>query len=141
MSSRSRQGSDSMGFLTVNGRPTIQTGFTLLEMMIVLAIIALLLTISAPRYFQHLDRAKENALKQTLFIVRDAIDKYQTDKGRFPESLDQLVADHYLRQRPFDPITERSDTWVVRTNEYGGIEDLHSSAPGKAIDESLYSDW
>lgn len=133
--------SDSMACPIVTGDPMRRIrGFSLLELMVVLAIIALLLTIAAPRYFLHLDRAKENALKQTLFIVRDALDKYQMDKGKQPQSLDELVAERYLRQRPTDPLTGRADTWTVITGE-SGILDLHSSAQGKALDGSPYADW
>lgn len=131
-----------MEFPIVTGKQGSARGFTLLELMVVLAIIALLLTIATPRYFLHLDRAKENALKQSLFIVRDALDKYQTDKGHPPNSLDELVAEHYLRQRPLDPITERSDTWTVISGENSsGIQDLHSGAPGTGLDGTPYADW
>lgn len=118
-------------------------GFTLLELMVVLAIIALLLTIAAPRYFTHVDHAREAALKQTLFVVRDALDKFQMDKGRLPNWLDELVGERYLRSRPVDPITERADTWrvVLGPEENAGIHDLHSGADGHALDGSRYADW
>lgn len=110
--------------------------------MVVLAILALLLTIAAPRYFVHVERAREAALRQTLFVVRDALDKFQSDKGRAPESLDELVAERYLRQRPLDPLTERADTWQISVADNGlGIADLHSGAPGQARDGSRYADW
>lgn len=126
----------------MNGSPAQRRGFTLLELMVVLAIIALLLTIAAPRYFTHLDRAKENTLKQTLFVVRDALDKFQADKGRLPGSLDELVAESYLRQRPVDPITERADTWVIVVGDgASGIQDVHSGAEGAARDGSRYAEW
>lgn len=115
-------------------------GFTLLELMVVLAIIALLLSIAAPRYFIHLDRSKEATLKQTLFVVRDALDKFQADKGRLPASLDELVNERYLRKRPVDPITERQDTWVFE-QENGAISDLHSGAEGVALDGTRYGEW
>lgn len=130
-----------MEYLIVSGKCFSKKGFTLLELMVVLAIIALLLTIASPRYFLHLERARENSLKQTLFVMRDALDKYQQDKGRLPESLDQLVSERYLRQRPVDSLTERSDTWKIRTNDSGGIEDVHSGARGEARDGTRYEDW
>lgn len=116
-------------------------GFTLLELMVVLAIIALLLTIAAPRYFVHVDRAREAALKQTLFVVRDALDKFQADKGRLPDSLDELVSERYLRQRPVDPMTDRSDTWLIVTDGEGKIQDLHSGSGSQAGDGSRHADW
>lgn len=117
-------------------------GFTLLEMMVVLAIMALLLTIAAPRYFVHLDRSREAALRQTLFIVRDALDKFYMDRGRAPESLDELVSERYLRQRPQDPMTERSDTWrIVAADDGIGVADLHSGAEGQGLDGTRYAAW
>lgn len=142
MSIRWHRGQDSTGYPTVTGKPQTRRGFTLIELMTVLAIIALLVTIATPRYFSHLDRAREAALKQTLFVVRDALDKFQADKGHSPQSLDELVSEHYLRQRPTDPITERSDTWTVVTSpDEGGIVDLHSGAEGVGRDGTPYAEW
>lgn len=125
----------------MTGNRPASRGFTLLELMVVLAIIALLLTIAAPRYFVHVDRAKEAALKQTLFVVRDALDKFQADKGRLPDSLDELVSERYLRQRPVDPMTDRSDTWLIVTDGEGKIQDLRSGSDGRAGDGSRHADW
>lgn len=108
-------------------------GFTLIEMLVVMTIIATLVAIVAPRYFRHLDQAKETALHQTLNVVRDAIDKFQADKGRCPATLDELVEQRYLRQLPLDPITERRDDWELLPppdDPAGGVWDIHSSAPG-----------
>ena len=88
-------------------------GFTLIELMVVMAIIATLLTIAAPRYFEHLDRAREATLRQTLAITREAIDRFHADHDRYPSTLDELVDKRYLRRVPVDPITERADTWVL----------------------------
>lgn len=113
-------------------------GFTLIELLVVMVIVALLLSIAAPRYFSHVDRARENALKESLVVMRDAIDKYAADKGRFPESLDQLVEDHYLRSIPQDPITEQRDTWITlppRDGTLDGVGDVVSGAG------SPYSEW
>lgn len=120
-------------------------GFTLIEMLVVMAVIATLLTIAVPRYFQHLDRAREVTLRETLATVRDAIDKYQADTGRYPETLEELVTRHYLRRLPTDPITERSDTWeiVPPPSEPGSaaLYDLRSGAEGSALDGSEYRSW
>lgn len=126
----------------MNGKRFFTKGFTLLELMVVLAIIALLLTIAAPRYFIQVDRAKEAALKQTLFIVRDAIDKFKSDKGHYPYSLDELVSGQYLRQRPIDPVTNRSDTWkAVTADSEGRISDIRSGSDAQALDGSAYAEW
>ena len=87
--------------------------FTLIELLVVLAIIATLLSLVAPRYFKSIDRSKEVVLKENLFTLRDALDKYYDDKGRYPNVLEELVAGRYLRQVPIDPITESSTSWIV----------------------------
>lgn len=88
-------------------------GFTLIELMVVMAIVATLLTIATPRYFAHLDRAKETALRETLAVTRDAIDKFAADNDRYPATLDELVDKRYLRSLPTDPITDSNDTWTL----------------------------
>ncbi|MBL8506534.1 MAG: prepilin-type N-terminal cleavage/methylation domain-containing protein [Methylobacillus glycogenes] len=121
-----------------------QQGFTLVELLVVMAILMLLLTVAAPRYFSGIDRAKEAALKQTLQVVRDAIDKFHADNARYPESLQELAERHYIRQVPVDPLTESGETWiVVKPDEDipGDLYDLHSGAEGQAKDGSLYAEW
>ena len=118
-------------------------GFTFIEVMVVLAIVALLLTIALPRYFSGLERAKEAVLHQDLVIIRDAIDNYYADNGRYPQSLELLIDKKYLRNIPVDPITEESDSWItVPLPDYSiGVYDLRSGAEGISTDGSLYSDW
>jgi len=119
-------------------------GFTLVELMVVMAIIALLLAIALPRYFNHLEKSRETILKQDLAVMRDAIDKYHGDRGRYPDSLDELVSARYLRALPVDPITERPDTWQLVApsgDEAGAVYDIRSGAPGNARDGSPYADW
>lgn len=118
-------------------------GFTFIEVMVVLAIVALLLTIALPRYFSGLERAKEAVLHQDLVIIRDAIDNYYADNGRYPQSLELLIEKKYLRNIPVDPITEQSDSWItVPLPDYSiGVYDLRSGAEGISTDGSLYSDW
>lgn len=118
-------------------------GFTFIEVMVVLAIVALLLTIALPRYFSGLERAKEAVLHQDLVIMRDAIDNYYADNGRYPQSLELLIEKKYLRNIPVDPITEQSDSWItVPLPDYSiGVYDLRSGAEGISTDGSLYSDW
>ena len=120
------------------------TGFTLIELIIVLAIVALLLSIAAPRYFHSVDRSKETVLKSNLAMTRDALDKYYGDNGKYPDQLNTLVTAKYLRSLPLDPITESSIAWTIvppDTPEKGGVFDIHSSAQGNAADGTLYSEW
>ena len=119
-------------------------GFTLIELLVVMVIIATLLTIAVPRYFGSLDRSKEAVLKENLYQMRDAISKYYADKGKYPESLDSLMADKYLRKVPLDPITESATTWVPVPPEdpqKGGVFDVKSGAQGKAIDGTEFANW
>lgn len=120
-------------------------GFTLIELLVVMSVIATLLTIAVPRYFQHLDRAREASLRESLAVMRDAIDKYQSDTGRFPENLEELVGKRYLRKVPPDPITERLDSWVLvpPPGEPGQnrVWDVRSGAEGQGMDGSDYATW
>lgn len=119
-------------------------GFTLVELLVVLSILALLLSLAMPKYFVSVDRAKEKALKQELGVVRKALDQYVADHGEYPEALNTLVTQRYLDKMPYDPIVESAETWVLTPPELpytGGVSDLHSSSPLKATDGSLYAEW
>ncbi|MDR6610445.1 type II secretion system protein [Pseudomonas synxantha] len=121
-----------------------QKGFTLIELMVVLAIIATLMTIALPRYFNSLEASKETTLHQSLSSMREALDHYYGDTGRYPDSINQLVELRYLRSQPLDPIAERKDTWVIVAppdGVAGGVADIKSGASGRARDGSLYSEW
>lgn len=116
----------------------------MIELLVVLAAVALLLSIAAPRYVQHVDRAREAALRANLAAMRDAIDKYHADRGRWPDSLQDLVQARYLRAVPMDPLVERSDAWqvVAPTDGAGGaVYDVHSRSPGAAGDGTPYTSW
>ena len=116
----------------------------MIELLVVMAIIALLLTLAIPRYFGSLERSKEAVLREDLYQLRDAIGKYYGDKGKYPESLDALASEKYLRKVPVDPITESTATWVVVAPEdpqKGGVVDVKSGAQGKASDGSVYAEW
>jgi general secretion pathway protein G len=118
-------------------------GFTLIELLVVLAIVATLLTLATPRYFQHVERAKEAVLRENLATARDAIDQYRADKGVWPESLEALATARYLRQVPLDPITDSRDTWLLLPPEddpAGGVFDLKSGAEGDTVDGTPYAD-
>ncbi len=121
-----------------------RAGFTLVELLVVLAVVATLLTLAVPRYFGSLERSKEAVLKENLFQLREAISRYYADKGRYPESLDGLAAEKYLRNVPLDPITESAATWQLVQPEdpqKGGVYDVRSGAPGKSRDGSEFSQW
>ena len=119
-------------------------GFTLIELLVVFAIIATLLTLALPRYFSSVDKSKEAVLKENLNQMRDALSRYYADKGKYPESLETLVGDKYLRRVPLDPITDSTGTWqIVRPEDpqKGGVSDVRSGAPGKSIDGSEFAQW
>lgn len=129
-----------MGSPTMNGK---HHGFTFVELMVVMATIALLLTIALPRYFATLDRAKETALRENLFVMREAIDFYYIDKGRYPRSLRVLVDERYLRSVPPDPLTEMSDSWleIRQLEDPMQMYDVRSGAEGVGSNEIAYIDW
>ena len=119
-------------------------GFTLIELLIVMAIIATLLTIAVPRYYSSLDRSKEAVLKENLYQMRDAIGKYYADKGKYPESIDALASDRYLRKVPLDPITDSATTWIPvapQDPQKTGVFDVKSGAEGRALDGTDFSTW
>lgn len=122
------------------------TGFTLIELIVVMAIVALLAAIATPRYLRSLDLARERALQSSLSTLRDAIDQYAADRGRFPSSLQELVQAQYLRRLPVDPMTGRNDSWLRLAPPPGsllpgGLYDVRSGAAGRSRDGSLYADW
>ncbi len=121
-----------MGFPIVIGKHR-PFGFTLIELMVTLTIMSLLITLVAPRYFKSIDKARDEVLVHQLTHMREAIDHYYSDKGTYPETLDLLVKERYLRQLPVDPITERNDTWILipAVPPNTGISDIHSGATGK----------
>jgi general secretion pathway protein G len=122
----------------------VTRGFTLIELLVVLTIVATLLLIAVPRYYSSIDRSKEAVLKENLFQLRDAIDKYHADKGRYPETLEALAAERYLRRVPLDPITDSTVTWVpVPTADAsaGGVWDVRSGARGRASNGTDFSTW
>lgn len=126
-------------FLLAGKRHSFTTcsGFTLIEMLVVMAIVAMLLTIAVPRYFGSLDRSKETALKQNLKVMRDVIDKFYSDQGRYPEALDELVQKKYLRAIPIDPVAESDKTWISVSStdsDRKGVADVKSGADGVSSD-------
>jgi general secretion pathway protein G len=126
-----------------------ERGFTLIELMIVLAIIATLAAIAIPSYINAVKHAREATLREDLFVMRQAIDSYTVDKEKAPQSLDDLVQSGYLKQMPVDPMTGSSDTWMPDTSDTlmdidetaGGINNVHSGSQGIATDGSSYNTW
>ena len=120
------------------------SGFTLIELMVVLAVVALLVAIVAPHYTGRITRAEETVLKEDLAVMRDAIDKHYADAGKYPGSLDELVAKRYIRAVPSDPITQSNRTWIVvapAEREKGGVFDVKSGARGNGSDGKPYDQW
>ena len=125
------------------------SGWTLIELLIVITLVMILATLALTQYRGSILAAKEAALKSDLFLMRDAIDQYYADKGRYPESLQTLVSESYLRAIPRDPFTNSSDTWQTvnaepepgQTSASTGIYDVKSGYDGVATDGSRYGDW
>ena len=133
-----------MNLLHLRMRGRFQGGFTLIELLVVMAIIATLLSIVAPRYFNSIEKAKEAVLRQDLKIMRDSIDQFYADFGKYPLDLEELVDRRYLRSIPIDPMTESNTTWmeVPSPNEdEEGVYDVHSGFNGKALDGTFYEEW
>jgi general secretion pathway protein G len=126
------------------------SGFTLLELLIVMMIIATLAAMAVPAYTRNVQAAKEAVLREDLAVLRTAIGSYTVDKQKAPESLDDLVTAGYLKAVPKDPMTQRTDTWTlsqsdtlssVDQTDSGGVDDVHSGAQLNAIDGTSYSTW
>lgn len=126
--------------------PTSRRGFTLIELIVVMAVVALLVSIAAPRYFVSVERAREQSLKTSLRVMRQAIDQFAADRGRYPESLAELVKERYLRRTPEDPMTGSAHRWVPIAPPRdgtltGAMSDVRSGAAGRGLDGTLYADW
>ena len=132
------------------------SGFTLLELLVVMTIIGILAAIAVPALRDSPQRAREATLREDLFTFRTVIDQYHGDKGVYPPDLQTLVTAGYIRKIPVDPMTKSADTWVIAMEEPSteaeasgpadqpttpGIVDIHSGSTGKALDGTFYKDW
>src|SRR5258708_33619652 len=132
--------------VTAHG-PLLTAGFTMLELMIVISIIIILVSIALPQYQKTIMHARETVLRDDLFKMRSLLDQYAADKGKLPQSLDDLVTEHYLREVPKDPITDNRD-WAVETGEdpystqgASGVTNVHSSSGDVSTERTPYSEW
>ncbi len=130
-------------------RPSRTSGFTLMEMMIVMVLIVILAGIGLSVYGNSVQRAKEATLKEDLFRMRDAIDQYYADKNKYPGSLEDLVTEKYMRAVPQDPFTQSTDTWQTtmsdpdpsNPSQQSGISNVKSGSEQTGLDGSRYADW
>jgi general secretion pathway protein G len=127
----------------------LRMGFTLIELMIVMAIIAVLMSVALPIYNRSIIRAKESVLKNNLFTLRTVIDEYTYDKQKAPQTLNDLVSDGYLRQVPVDPMTNNADSWKIIMEDASntvnqsepGIFDVRSGSEKTSLEGTPYSEW
>jgi general secretion pathway protein G len=130
-------------------RPASRRGFTLIELMIVMAVITVLVSIAVPMYQKSIMRSKESVLKSNLFTMRTVIDEYTYDKGKAPQALQDLVTEGYLRNIPMDPMTGNSESWKVIMEDATtsinqsepGIFDVKSGSDKTSLEGTAYADW
>jgi general secretion pathway protein G len=143
-----RNGNDAL-IKPPGGTDRCRFGFTLIELMIVMAIIAVLMSVALPIYNRSILRAKESVLKNNLFTLRNTIDEYTYDKQKAPQALQDLVSDGYLRQIPVDPITNSADSWKLIMEDASntvnqtepGIFDVRSGSDKTSLEGTPYSEW
>jgi general secretion pathway protein G len=144
-------GARMQGCVAPEGRRGLSNagGWTLIELLIVISLISILATMGMAQYKTSVQHAKEATLKEDLFRMRDAIDQYYADKGKYPEALEALVSDGYLRKIPEDPFTKSTDTWQSVPAEADpsnptaepGVYDVKSGSDATALDGTKYSEW
>jgi general secretion pathway protein G len=127
--------------------PTSLRGFTLLELMIVITIVIILAAIALPQYQRTIMHAREAVLRDDLHKMRTLLDQYAADKGKLPQSLDDLITEHYVRELPVDPVTGEKD-WTVETGEdpnsttgESGVTNVRSASPDVSSEGTPYSEW
>ena len=141
------ENSSSVSVPPVSRCSIVSRGFTLLELMIVITIIVILAAVALPRFQAVIQHAREATLKDDLFQMRKALDQYAADKGKLPQSLDDLANSHYLREIPVDPMTDQKDWNAVSGDDPASVEggqgviDVHSSSTEQSSDGQAYSEW
>lgn len=118
-----------------------EKGFTLIELLVVMAIIAVLMSIAVPKYFKQTERAREVVLKHNINVLRASIDDYLRDNGHYPESLNSLIENQYIRELPLDPITDKRTSWVIKEDGEGNVIDVHSGSSLKSSEGTEYAQW
>lgn len=129
--------------LSTNMRSAVHTGFTIIELLVVMAVLAVLASLVVPRYMDKVQSAKEVVLRQNLQGLRMGIDQFYRDQSRYPDTLVELVDKRYIRAVPIDPLTESATTWIAVPPKEGsrGVFDIKSGASGRARDGSSYGTW
>ena len=141
------ENSSCVSVLPVSQCSIMSRGFTLLELMIVITIIVILAAVALPRFQAVIQHAREATLKDDLFQMRKALDQYAADKGKLPQSLDDLASSHYLREVPVDPMTDQKDWNAVSGDDPASVEggqgviDVHSSSTEQSSEGQAYSEW
>lgn len=127
----------------IRGKQKNYRGFTLIEILVVLVIIASLLSVVMPKYIRSLDKANDSALRSDLSALRMSIDRFYADKGYYPKNLNDLKTEKYLRQIPVDPITQQANWQLIyiTVDDEQVIYDVKSNAKGTAVDGSRYQSW
>lgn len=119
-------------------------GFTLIELLTVMAIMGILASIAMPSFHKAIIRAREASLQQTLFTLRDVVDQFYADHGKYPDSLEVLVDEKYIRDVPRDPFTRSNETWILippEGEEVAGIYDIHSGSDKVSLSGTPYNEW
>jgi general secretion pathway protein G len=119
-------------------------GFSLIELIVALAILATILSMAVPRYFSNIETAQENVLREDLYIMRSAIDHYFSDQSVYPNELADLVTKNYLRAVPTDPFTQSSNSWVIvapSNPSLGAVYDIHSGSANMAKNGTWLASW
>lgn len=127
--------------MVVSTVPGKAQGFTLAELLIVLLLVALLASLVAPVVGRSVDQAKQSVLLENLYMLRKALDDFYADKGVYPQNLDELVNNRYLRSVPSDPLSESGEAWMLERSEEGGIIDVRSTSTGSDQAGTRYADW
>lgn len=129
-----------MGLITGTGDKR-EKGFTLVELLVVLAVVVLLAGLAAPAVHTSIKKAEESVLKKNLQVLRKALDDYYADRGRYPAVIEELAEKKYIRKIPEDPVTGSVSTWILLESPEGGIYDIRSGAYEKSMEGDDYYDW